>query len=864
MIRRELAATALLVLLTLFSGACTTIDQAGLVDQPPPVPPTSAVSEPAAPAPEAKLDAASIPLDAHLPVDPAVRVGELPNGLKYYLKANSRPEQRAELRLVIDAGSILEDDDQLGLAHFVEHMAFNGSENFKKAELVDYLQSVGMRFGADINAGTGFDQTSYRLTIPTDDPEVLDRGFLVLADWAGRVIFDPEEVDKERGVIVEEWRRSQGAGMRLFDRQLPVIFGGSRYTDRLPIGTKESIETSPVEALERFYRDWYRTDLQAVIAVGDFDVDAVEALVKKHLGPLPAAEDPRPRESFSVPGHEEARFSIETDPELTNTSVAVLFKHEPAGEGTAGDYRRSLVENLANQMLNARLGELAQAAEPPFVFAFAGGGSMVRDSFIYRLDAVVQEGDVTSGLAAVLREVERVDRHGFTQGELERSKREILRGYEQLGREQDKQPSAGFASEYQRAFLTGESIPGIEYEVGLANRFVPGITLEEVNALTAQYITDDNRVFVVSGPEKEDVELPTETQLAAVFEQVAGETIEPWVDQTREEPLLAEKPTPGKVVEETRHEALDVTEWRLSNGVRVVLKPTEFQNDQVAFTGWSFGGSSLVPDEDATTAEFTTFLLSQSGLGGFNVIELQKALAGKVASASPSLGELTEGINGGASPEDLETALQLVYLWFTEPQLDLDAYENLIGRMGAMVANRLKNPGTSFGDKLSAVMSGDHVRRRPLTVERLGEINPQRALEIYKDRFADASDFTFVMVGNFELEAVRPLLETYLGGLPSTNREESWRDIGIERPEGAVRFEVEKGLEPKSSVSLIFHGDAEWVREERFKMRALARVLELRLTDLVREELGATYSVGVSGSIGRWPTEQFTLSVSFG
>lgn len=870
--RRDLS--ALLLLLTAFaSGACVTVDRADLVDQPPPVPPTTAAASaeaveesaaaPPAAAPPAEL-AATIALDAPLPVDPAIRVGELENGLRYYIRANEKPAKRAELRLVVDAGSILEDDDQLGLAHFVEHMAFNGTENFEESELVDYLQSVGMRFGADINASTGFDQTSYRLTVPTDDEALLDKAFLVLADWAGRVSFDVEQIDRERGVVVEEWRRSQGANMRLFDRQLPVIFGGSRYVDRLPIGTKESIETAPVEAFVRFYEDWYRPDLQAVIAVGDFDVDAVQALVEKHLSPLEAPQDPRERPDFDVPDHPEARFSIETDPELTTTNVAVLFKHGAPGEGTAGDYRRSLVERLANQMLNDRLGELAQQAEPPFVFAFAGGGAMVRSSFIYRLDAVVEDDAVTSGLAAVLREVERVDRHGFTASELERAKREILRGYEQMSKEKDKQPSAGFAAEFQRAFLTGESIPGIDYEVELADRFVPGITLEEVNALTSRYITDENRVFVVSAPEQEDVELPAEAQLSAVFEQVAAEQIEPWVDQTREEPLLATKPEPGRIVEESGHAELEVTEWRLSNGVRVVLKPTDFQNDQVLFTGWSFGGSSLVPDADATSADFATFLLGQSGLGGFSAIELQKNLAGKVASANPSIGDLQEVISGGASPADLETALQLLYLWFTEPRLDLDAYENLIGRMGAMVANRLKNPGTVFADRLGEVLSGNHPRRRPLTVERLAEIDPQRALEIYQDRFADASDFTFVFVGNFALDGIRPLVETYLGGLPSKGRQETWRDIGVQRPEGVVRFEVEKGIEPKSSVNLIFHGDAQWVREERFKLRALARVMEIRLTELVREELGATYSVGVSGSISRWPNERFSLSVSFG
>ncbi|MEM6796113.1 MAG: insulinase family protein, partial [Acidobacteriota bacterium] len=872
---RFLLAPLSLLLAGLIAAGCTPIDSAEIVNQPPPVPAVSPAADPAPETPkadsvaptiseEAAFDPATAPLEAEIPVDDSIRVGTLENGLRYYIRANRKPEQRAELRLSVNAGSILEDEDQLGLAHYVEHMAFNGTENFEKSELVDYLQRVGMRFGADINASTGFDETSYMLTVPTDNPELLDTAFLVLGDWAGRVSFDPEEVEKERGVIIEEWRLSQGAGMRLFDRQMPAIFGGSRYLERLPIGTKESIETAPAAALARFYKDWYRPDLQAIIAVGDFDVDQVEGLIRKHLGGLPATENPRPRETFSVPDHEEPRISIETDPELTGTSVTVLFKHGEEEGSTVGDYRRGLVEGLYNQMFNARLGELSQQADPPFVFASSSGGALVRGGYAYQLDARVKEDAVIGGLESVLTEVERVDRHGFTEGELERAKREVLRGYEQLFKERDKLRSGSFAAEYQRHFYTGEPIPGIEAEVAFANRFVPEVELEEINRLGRKYITDENRVILVSAPEAVAAQLPAEATLLAAFDAAEKGAAEPWVDQTRDEPHLAQKPTPGSIVETVEYAELGVTEWRLSNGVRVVLKPTDFQNDQVAFAAFSPGGNSLVADADFTSSNFATFLLGQSGLGNFNAIELQKTLAGKVASASPFISELQEGLAGGGSPEDLETAFQMSYLWFTEPRMDQDAFRNFFGRMSVMIENRSKNPMTVFGDTLNEHLSGGHFRRRPLTTEVLKELDADRALAVYRERFADASDFTFVMVGNFEVDKVRPLVETYWGSLPNLEREEVFRDIGVEFPEGVVEFEVKKGLEPKSLVNLTYHGPARWVREDRFALRALSRVLEIRLTELVREEMGATYSVGVRSSLSRWPKEYFNLTVTFG
>ncbi|MCG8458437.1 MAG: insulinase family protein, partial [Holophagales bacterium] len=741
--------------------------------------------------------------------------------------------------------------------------AFNGTESFEKHELVDYLQGIGMRFGADVNATTGFDETRYMLTVPTDDPDILETAFEILGEWAGRVTFDPEEVEKERGVVVGEWRRIQGAGMRLTDRQLPVIFAGSHYVDRLPIGTKESVEASPPEALVRYYRDWYRPSLMAVTAAGDFDLDQVEGWIGEHLGFLEDPEDPRPRpESFEVPEHDAPLFSIETDPELTNTQVSVLFKRRAEPRGTVGQYRRGLVENLHAQMLNARLAELAQSADPPFVVAFAGNSSLVRGKSVYQLDAIVPDGETERGLRAVLEEVERADRHGFTEGELERAKNDIGRSYQRIFQEKDQQPSAAFAEEYVRAFLTDEPIPGIEAEVAMAERFLPEIGLDEVNALGSRFITEKNRVILVSAPESE-IAPPAEEALMAVFRGVGERQLEPWVDRTRDEPLIAEAPQGGPVVESSENGELGLTVWKLPNGVRVVAKPTDFKNDQVLFTAWSPGGSSLVADEDFTSASFAPFLLGQGGVGDFDLVELQKALAGKVVSSSPFIEELEEGISGQASPRDLETLFQLIHLQLTRPRLDLDAYSNLMGRMRAMVENRSKNPGVVFRDAIQESLSQGHYRRRPLTPEVLDELEPERALAIYRDRFADTSDFTFLFVGAFEVEQLRPLAETYLASLPATRREETWRDIGVQAPREVERLEVRKGLEPKATVSLTYHGDGEWTRERRFQMLALTRVLEIQLRELLREEMGATYSVGVSGRVDRWPEAYFDLSVGF-
>ncbi|MCP3959893.1 MAG: insulinase family protein [bacterium] len=815
-------------------------------------------------APEAAKEIAGGDLDAKIPPTPAVRTGRFDNGLTYYVRTHRKPEQRAELRLVVNAGSILEDDDQRGLAHFVEHMAFNGTENFEKQEIVDYLESIGLAFGPDLNAYTSFDETVYMLKVPTDDWQIVETAFQILEDWAHAVSFDGEEIDKERGVVVEEWRLDRGAGARLRDKQLPVIFKDSHYAERMTIGDVETLQNAPHDTLRRFYRDWYRPDLMAVVAVGDFDADVVEELIEQHFASIPPTEKPRERESHGVPGHVETLFSIESDPEISGSSVAVHYKHPAIPEGAYRNYRQAIVQSLYHGMLNDRLDELAQEAEPPFLYAASSMSPFVRTASVFSQQARVREGEILPGLEALLTEVERVDRHGFTQTELDRAKINTERAYEQTYRERDKVRSAPLAAELVRAFLESEPIPGIEVELELVRRFLPTIELEEVNRLASEWITDENRVFVVTQPEKDDLELPTDQEILAVFDAIEQRDVEPFVDRVLDAPLLADIPAPGEVVEESEIAEIGVTEWRLSNGVRVVLKPTDFQNDQIAIAGFSPGGHSLIDDQRYTSAVFSTTILGESGLGEFSQIELGKALAGKVAGAQVYIGELEEGVSAFASPQDLETMFQLLYLRLTAPRLEQEAFESLMAKMEIVVKNRLSRPGTVFGDKLAEALTQGHRRRQPLSEETLGEIDPEAALEIYRDRFADVSDFTFIVVGNFEPEALRPLVRTYLASLPSTGREETWKDIGVERPDGVVEFEVEKGLEPKAQVTLIFSGEAEWSRESQHQLNSLARALQIRLRELLREDLGATYGTSVSGGISWRPKQRYSVSIQFG
>ena len=799
-----------------------------------------------------------------MPVGPGVTVGQLENGLQYYIRENSEPANRAEFSLVVKVGSVVEDEDQLGLAHFLEHMAFNGTENFEKQELIDFMESIGMRMGADLNAGTSFDETRYMLQIPTDSPEVMANTFQILEDWAHGLTLDPEEIDKERGVIIEEWRLRRGAAARIQDEQFPVLLRDSRYAERSPIGTVESLETFEHEALRRFYRDWYRPDLMAVIAVGDFDRAEVEALLIEHFEGISAPENPRERIEYSVPDHDETLFTIATDEELTSTSVAVYHMLALDEQETIGGYRQQLVEGLYNGMLNLRLGEIARNPNPPFLGAGSSKGSLVRSKGAYLLSANVPEDGIERGLEVVFTEAERVARFGFTASELERQKIDVLRGIERAYTDRANRGSASYAAEYSRAFLDDEPIPGIEYEFELYKRFIPEMTLTEVNQIGSEWIRPQNRVVVVTGPEKEDLDMPSEEALLAVLTGVADMEITAYEETVIDQPLLAEIPE-GSTVVGTREFAEDIVEWELGNGVRVALKPTDFREDQVLFQGFSPGGTSLASDEEWIPASSATVLLQGGGLGPFNTTALRRVLTGKVASARPFISSFEEGVTGSGSPQDLETMFQLIYMTFTAPRADPEYFEVFNTRNRAGLQNRDASPAVAFNDAINRIMTQDALRSRPVTVETLDHTDLGGSLAFYQDRFEDASDFTFIFVGNIDLDVMRPLVERYLGGLPSTNRVETWRDLGERPPRGVIEEIVRKGLEPQSQTRLFFTGSIDYGdRSQRLGIAVMTSVLETRLREVLREELGGTYSVSVGSSFSWRPAGQYRLSISFG
>ncbi len=808
--------------------------------------------------------AAQIDMEQRLPNDSSVTVGQLENGVRYYIRSNQRPENRAELRLIIDAGSILEDEDQRGLAHFVEHMAFNGTRRFPKQELVEYLERVGMRFGADVNAATNFDFTAYMLTVPTDSAEILHKAFEVMRDWAGDVTFDSTEIEKERGVVLEEWRLGRGAFARVQDRQFPVLFSGSQYADRLPIGKPETLRSFDHAALRRFYSDWYRPDLMAVIAVGDFDPSEIEELIQKNFADLTSPETPRPRAEYDVPEHDETLYAVATDPEITSTDIALYYKGEPEQPGVVGAYRQSLIGRLYRSMLNERLYDIQEQAKPPFLYATTASARFVRPMEVVFLAAGVRGGESVMGLEALLTEAERVARHGFLQTELDRHKARVLRSFERAHAERDKTRSVVFAGEYVRHFLEGEAFPGIEFEFRLTQELLPDIHLSDVNVVAQATMGAKNRVVLLSAPEIDTVAVATSEMLAAVFDRIAARSIGAHQEDIFDGPLITATPAAGDVVAEHYVESIGVTDWALSNGVRVILKPTDFQNDQVLFQATSPGGTSIVEDIDYVAAMTASSIVGQSGVGAFSRVDLDRKLSGKAVSIFPEVNDVGEGMSGGAAVDDLETLFQLIHLYFTAPRLDSAAFLNFQGRMQEFVRNRNASPEVALSDTLTAVLTQSHFRTRPFTTELFDEMNLDKSLAFFQSRFSDASDFTFVFVGNFDVDDIKPWVEMYIGGLPATHRLESWRDVGIRAPRGVIRKVVRRGLEPQSQTRIQFKGDFEGERDERFAFSALGRVLDIRLREELREELGGTYGASVWTLNLQRPRATYTLGINFG
>ena len=800
-----------------------------------------------------------------LPVDPKLKIGTLPNGIRYYIRKNAKPEKRAELRLVVNAGSVLEKDNQLGLAHFVEHTAFNGTKHFSHNDLVKYLQSIGVRFGADLNAYTSFDETVYILPVPTDTARIIEQAFTILEDWAHGQTFDSTEVVNERGVVHEEWRLGRGAGERMLTKILPIALKGSKYADRLPIGTEASIMSGTPSRLRSFYRDWYRPDLMAVVAVGDFDPAVIEAQIKKHFAGIPRATSAPKRVSPAVPGNKAPLIAIASDKEATSTQVELFFKVPKDSFGTVSDYRRSLMEQLYFEMLNDRLNEIAQKPGAPFLGAGAGkGGFVSREVVPFSLGAAVEDGGVEKGLEALLLEAKRVDQFGFQESELSRAKSNTLRGYEAAYAERDKSQSGPYADEYIRHFLAGEPTPGIAYEYALTQRLLPTITVADINKMASAWITDSNRVVIVEAPEKAGVALPTEASILAVFDRAAKTPVQAYAENVSTDALIDAMRPAGSIVSTRQVAGTDVLEWKLSNGARVFVKPTDFKDDEILFAGQSPGGTSLAPDSNYMSAELASQVVDLSGIGKFTRIDLGKKLAGKNAHVSAGIDDDNESVSGSASPKDLETLMQLTYLQFTGARLDTSAWLAFKTQVGPFLANRGASPDQVFRDTVQVTMAQHDFRARPISPATFAEVSPEKALAFYRDRFADAGDFTFAFVGNVDTTTLKPLVEKYLASLPSTGRKDVPRVVTKGPPPGVIERVVHKGVEPKASTILTFTGPCVYSPENRVAIRALVEAFQIRVIELLREKLGGTYSPNVSGGCGRTPRQEYSISIRYG
>lgn len=777
---------------------------------------------------------------------------------------NAEPKNRAQLRLMVKAGSVLENDEQQGLAHFMEHMNFNGTKNFPKNELVNFLQKSGVRFGADLNAYTSFDETVYMLPVPTDSMEVFKKGMQILEDWAHNATLDPSEIDKERGVVLEESRTGKGAQARMRDKWFPVVLNNSQYAKRLPIGKDDILKNFKYEVLNQFHKDFYRPDLEGVAVVGDIDVAMVEKMIIEKFSGIKNPENEKVRTKYNIDLSGSTDVAIVTDPEQPNTIIQILNKQPKRKDITLQDRRDGMVRSLFNQMLSSRIQELTQKADPPFQFGYAGYGGFLGNLDAFTSYVVAKGGNVEKGMKAILEETERAKKFGFMASELARAKTSYMVGQERAYKEKDKTDSEQLAEGLVGAFTENENLTSPDFSYEFTKKYLEGIKLEEVNALNNVLITKENRAVIVMAPEKDKATLPTEAQIREWL-NTAGKDVTAYVDNTVDKPLIAKLPMGTKVTATKQIPEVGVTEYTFANGVKAVLKPTDFKNDEILFGAYSFGGTNLYADKDADNARLASTIASVGGLGEFSAVNLRKMMTGKVARVFPYIAGTTENFNASTNPKDFETSLQLVYSYFKQPRFDSEVIKGFMANQRDALANQQKTltPEKVYNDSLGAVLSNYAPRNMPMTLERMEKIDVNRAFEIYKERFADASDFTFFFVGNFKNEEIKPLLEKYLGGLPSTKRKETYKDLGIRPPSGKVEKTLYKGTEAKARVTMVWSGDAETSPENDTQVEALSEVLEIKLIEKLREEESGVYGVGVSGTTQKIPAKRYNFRIAF-
>jgi len=798
-----------------------------------------------------------------IPMDPKVKIGKLSNGMTYYIRQNNKPENRAELRLAVNAGSMEEDDDQLGLAHLIEHMAFNGSTHFTKNELVDYLERVGSRFGPDLNAYTSFDETVYIIQVRTDEKEQFDKGLLILKDWAAGISFDSVEIEKERGVVVSEWRSGLSPNQRMQDKYFPFLYFNSRYAKRLTIGKPEIINTAPAATIKRFYKDWYRPELMSVFVVGTIDPSEVEKQVQSMFADIQSKTMARKKAPHTVPDHTQTFVEVVTDAEATNSSVDIIYKHRFNQVKTLLDYRTRVEQNLYNRMLGRRLSDLTKTANPPFVFANTGYSQDVGDLATYSSYASADAKDIKRSFQALLDENQRVLQHGFTSSELDREKANLLRQAEQAVAEEDKQESNRIISRLVGNFLDNNPIPNAAQTMDMYTSMLPTITVDEISQFAKSWITQQSRVIIVTGPEKDKAILPDSVELMALLNASAEKEMEPYNDIDLSAPLLEGK-FPAQAVMDYRHDTLlDVYHWEFANGVSVTAKPTEFKNDEILMTGYSPGGSSLYKDDLFPAARSASNVVGTSGVGTYNAAALEKKLTGIRASASPFIFERYEGINGSSSVKDKETMMQLIYSYLVRYRQDTVALSSFLKRERSMLANLLSNPQVWFTDKVNRVTSSYNLRRGIPTLASYDRITMSDIIDIYSDRFGDLSDMDFFFVGNFDPDTLQLLTSRYLAALPGKGRKETWRDIGDRYPKGRIDSTYYRGEAPKSLVNYIFHGPDHYNPDSAYLLQSLIDVARIKLREELREEEGGVYGVGIGGGQSKFPIEQFSIRISY-
>ena len=798
-----------------------------------------------------------------LPVDPKIKIGKLANGLTYYIRQNKKPLQKVELRLVVNAGSVLEDEDQQGLAHLSEHMAFRGTTHFKKNDLISFLQSIGVTFGNDLNAYTGFDETVYILPIPTDKPGNLDKGFQILEDWAHNVSDKDEDIDAERPVVLEESRLGKGADERMFRKIYPVLFEGSKYAYRLPIGIDSIIKNAKYESLRRFYREWYRPDLMAVIVVGDIEPAKAEALIQKYFSGLVNPSKQRERQNIMVPPYAKSSGLIVTDKEATNYVIQLNYSAiaNPA-DVTLGGYKEDIIKNIFITLLNQRLRELTQKENPPFVYAGASFASYARNYEAFNAEIGVGTGNALTSLGAFTAELERVKKYGFTQAELDRVKKNLLSQMDVMYNEKDKTESVNYAEEYIRNFLTQEPIPGIEKEHEYYQKLIPQISLSDVNAVANILKQNSNKLIALTGPEpKAQQTLPTGDELLAKVNEVEKSVINPYEEKVLASSLLTSIPKAGKIISTTKNNFLGTTELTLSNGVTVTLKQTDFKNDQILVSAIRPGGKNNYGLKDKYNADYATAVVSTMGVGKFSPDDMRKVLAGKSAVASPVFTTTTEGINGSSSVKDEETMLQLMYLYFTSPRKDVALFNSFVQKNKSQLAFIGANPQVAFIDTLYKVMFNNNpLASVPIPKPaNFDKINVDRALQIYKERFGNAYGMHFTFVGSFKEDQLKPLIEKYIASLPSVNKKFTYVDNKVRPVKGKVNVNFYKGTEQKSLSLVLYHGEIPYSQDLELKAAAISEILNIRIIEELREKIQGIYSGGISSQFEKIPYSNYAF-----